>query len=433
MSPDRPIANHLPAAMVLLPTVFVVEVILGGPFGIYGGIPVRLMLLAASCAVLAFGVFLRGRLVRSHLLPMLGIGGFLVFNGVWVAIVPVLTGINMHWALREPHAFIVLGLVVLALALLNRPQLAVAVPRLQRLVVVTSLVLAAFQVGLWFLGTILGNLRWVVPFALALVFPGGSDQLYVGQMPDGFFRVFWISTLWCVLSFFWVPVVFPSGRLKWLCQGLLLLDAFVAYSRGIWVGMLVGQMVVLSAVLTPRRAGRVLVRFAVAATLAVGVLVGILAATGSLDRGLARLSSTASRDDESIGQRVEQAPHLLRLWYDHPVLGSGYGAYAPSHIRAQEAPYSYEHMPYALLAKLGLLGVLGSGIFIAGWAFTAWEARRRFPAAAASFLGGGTALLIAEMTNPMVLNFVSMTILACLLFQWAQLVSPSDSAGPWVA
>jgi hypothetical protein len=81
-------------------------------------------------------------------------------------------------------------------------------------------------------------------------------------------------------------------------------------------------------------------------------------------------------------------------------------------------------MPYALLAKLGLLGVLTSGVFIVSWALRAWTARRRVPAPAGAFLGGGTALLIAEMTNPMVLNFVSMTILACLLLQWANLVTP---------
>jgi hypothetical protein len=87
-------------------------------------------------------------------------------------------------------------------------------------------------------------------------------------------------------------------------------------------------------------------------------------------------------------------------------------------------------MPYALLAKLGLLGVLVSGVFIASWALRAWEVRRRAPVAAGAFLGSGTALLIGEMTNPMVLNFVSMTILACLLLQWANLVTPSEQPLP---
>ena len=430
MTAGRLAANRVPALVFFVPAVFIIEVILGGPFGIYGGVRVRLLLLAASVGILVFALLVRGRVERSHLLTILSIAGFLICNGIWVAIVPVLAGTNMHWALREPHAFAVLSLVVLVLALLQRGQLAWLVPQLQRVVVVTSLILASFQVALWVLGTVLGDLRWVVSFALSLVFPGGGDQVYVGQMPDGFFRVFWISTLWCVLSFFWVPIAFPSSRLNWLFRGLLLLDIFAAYSRGIWIGVVAGQAVVLVTTLSPARVGRMRTRSALVGAFAIAALIGVLAATGTLSRGAVRFTSTTSRADPSISARIAQAPHLLRLWYDHPVLGKGYGAYAPEHLRSQEAPYSYENMPYALLAKLGLLGVLASGVFIGSWALTAWEARRRLPAPAGAFLGSGTALLIAEMTNPMVLSFVSMTILACLLLQWANLVSPSEQTRP---
>jgi hypothetical protein len=290
-------------------------------------------------------------------------------------------------------------------------------------VVVTSLVLAAFQVGLWVVGTLLGDRKWMVPLVLDLLFVGAGDHLKVGPSPDGFFRVFWISTLWCLLSFYWVPVAFPASRFRWLFRGLLLLDLFVAYSRGIWVGLLVGQAVAVGAVLRRHHLGRALVRSTAIGAVAVACLVGVLAATGTLDRGVARFTSTASREDESIGERFDQAPYLLRLWYEHPVLGSGYGAYSHAKIRSQEAPYSYEHMPYALLAKLGLMGVLGSGVFVAAWAVTAWQVRRRAPAQVASFLGGCAALLVAEMTNPLVLDFVSMSIFACLLVQWAYVVS----------
>jgi hypothetical protein len=420
----------VPALVFVVPTVFLVEVILGGPFGIYGGVRVRLLLLPVTIGILVFALLVRGRVERIHLPTILSIAGFLICNGVWVAIVPVLAGTNMHWALREPHAFGVLILVVLVLAVLRRSQLAWLVPRLQQVVVGGSLILACFQVGLWVLGTALGDLRWVVPFVLSLVFPGGGDQVYVGQMPDGFFRVFWISTLWCVLSYFWVPIAFPSSRFNWLFRGVLLLDIFVSYSRGIWIGVIAGQVVVVVTTMSLARLGRIRIRSALIGAFATAVLIGVLAGTGTLSRGAVRFTSTTSRADPSIDARIAQAPHLLRLWYAYPVLGKGYGAYAPEHLRSQEAPYSYENMPYALLAKLGLLGVLVSGVFIASWALRAWEVRRRAPVAAGAFLGSGTALLIGEMTNPMVLNFVSMTILACLLLQWANLVTPSEQPLP---
>jgi hypothetical protein len=423
MNTAPPAESRVPAALLLLPACFIIEVILGGPRGVYGGISVRFILLGAAGAVLLFAVLLRGRVVRPHLLPMLSIAGFLALNGIWVAIVPVLAGTDMHWALREPHAFIVLLPVVLVLALVPPRQLSGLVPRLQRIVVVTSLVLALFQVGIWVLGTLLGDLRWVVSLVLNSIYSGAGDHLKVGQAPDGFFRVFWISTLWCVLSFFWLPVAFPRSRLRWLFRGLLLLDIFVAYSRGIWVGLVAGLLVAQAALLTRHTVGRVLARSALLGSLAAAALIGIAAVTGQLQRGAARVASTTSTQDESIGARIEQAPYLLRLWYEHPVVGSGYGAYSPIYIRSEEVPYSYEHMPYALLAKLGLAGVLVSGVFLAGWALTAWEARQRAPAQVASYLGACTALLIAEMTNPLVLDFVSMSIFACLLVQWAHLVA----------
>jgi hypothetical protein len=426
VSSRRPPAGRLPVAVLLLPACFIIEVILGGPVGRYGGVSLRFILLGASCVVLLFALLLRGRLAGSHRLAILSILGFLVLNGIWVAFVPVLAGTSLHWAVREPHAFVVLIPVVLTLALLSRDELARTVPRLQRIVVVASLVLAVFQVGLWLVGTLLSDLRWVLELVLAAIYSGAEGYLKVGSMPDGFFRVFWISTLWCVLSFFWIPVAFPNSRVRWLFRGLLLLDIFVAYSRGIWVGLLAGLLVAYGATVTRRTFGKVLTRAAVVGTLAAAALVGIVAATGELQRGTARLTSTTSRNDESISVRIEQGRYLLQLWYEHPLVGSGYGSYAAGHLRSQEVPYSYEHMPYALLAKLGFVGILLSGAFCAGWAITAWQARRDAPAEVASFLGACTALLVAEMTNPLVLNFVSMSIFACLLLQWASLAALPD-------
>jgi len=432
MDDDRPAvsgtgrlaARRLPRGVLFLPACFIVETILGGPFGTYGGISVRLLLLAASCAVLLFAVLVRGRVAGSHLVPILSVSGFAILNGIWVAVVPVVMGTNMHWSLREPYAFVVLIPVVLMLAVLDPEQLPRVTRGLQRLVVVTSVLLAVFQVGIWVVGTLFYQVSWIVPLALDAIFRGAGDQLFVGRLPDGFFRVFWISTLWCVLSFFWAPLAFPGVRLRRLFQGILLMALFVTYSRGIWIGLAIGLLVTEAVSLTRRTAGRTVLRFAAASALTVSLLIGVLAAAGALEPWLARFASTTSRDDPSIGARIEQAPHLLQLWYQHPVLGSGYGAFAPGYVRSEEAPYSYEHMPYALLAKLGLLGVVLSGAFLAGWALTAWEARRWNRGEAASLIGSGTALLFAEMTNPMVLNFVSMTIFACLLLQWATLVGP---------
>jgi O-antigen ligase/polysaccharide polymerase Wzy-like membrane protein len=422
---DRLPADRLPASVLVLPACFVAETIIGGPFGLFGSGAFRYALLGSACGVLTFALLVRGRVARQQLVPILAVVGFVLLNGIWIVLVPVVTGSDYHWALREPYAFIVFVPVVLVLALLRSRELARAVPLLQRVVVMTSLVVAAVQVGLWALATLVVELRWVIRPALILIFGHGASQLTVGETPEGFFRVFWISTLWCLLSFFWIPLALPPSPFRSLGRGLLALDLLVAYTRGLWVGAAVGMVVALAVTLPRRTLGRSFLRSVGVGTAGAAALVGLLAYTGSLQQGVTRLTSTTSREDPSISARVEQAPYLLQLWAEHPFIGNGYGAYVRGYLRSDETPYSYENMPYALLAKLGLVGVLGNSIFLMGLALTGWRARHRAPAQAAAFLASGSALLFAEMTNPLVLNFVSMNIFACLLIQWASLVPAS--------
>ena len=418
-------STPLPTAALALPAVFLVEAILGGPTGVYGGVSVRLLLLAATCAVLLMALLIRRRITGSHLAPILAILGFLLLNGAWIAIVPVITGTSIYWSLREGHAFLVLLPTVLTLALLSPEQLGRLLPSLQRLVVVTSLVLATFQIGIWVLGTLAERLQWLVPLGLGYVYGGAREQLYVGPTPDGFFRVFWISSLWCMLSYFWIPSAFPALRARWLLQGILLMALVVTYSRGVWLGLAAGQLVAFGVRLAGGNYARVVLRATAVALVAGTLLAGALAATGTLGLGVKRLTSTTSRDDASISERIAQVPYLQKLWAEHPLLGNGYGAHSLRYVRSEQAPYSYEHMPYALLAKLGVVGLILSGLAFAGYGVTAWHGRREAPVQTASFLAGCSGLLIAEMTNPMVLNFVSMCIFACLLLQWAYLLPRS--------
>jgi hypothetical protein len=130
-----------------------------------------------------------------------------------------------------------------------------------------------------------------------------------------------------------------------------------------------------------------------------------------------RVASTAPRQVGVQDERVNQIAPLLRVWESSPAFGRGFGAYAPDYVRVPEAPYSYENTFYALLAKLGTVGMLGLAAALAYWSGGAWTARHRAPDAA-PFLGALTTLLLASMTNPMLLNFVGMTNLAALLVQW---------------
>jgi hypothetical protein len=411
--------------LFLLPGCFLVEVILGGPLGLYGGVPVRFILFGVCCGSLTLGLSLRGRITRAHLVALASVVGFLLVTAFWVVVVPVLTRGRFGFAISESRAFLVLVLVALLLAITPAAQLGQLVRRLQRIAVWSSVLLALFQLVIWLVGTLLPELKWVIGPVLAAVFGGASDYIYVGPMPDGFFRVFWISTLWILASVFWLPLVVPPGPRRALLFTILVFGLFVSYSRGIWLGLVVGWAVQYVAALERRHVARSLVRASVAAALLLTLLLGVLTATGQLKRSTARIASTATGDDPSVEVRVEQARYLVALWHEYPFIGSGYGAYAPRYIRSMEAPFSYEHMSYAFLAKLGLLGLAASGAFVLFWIGTACRARRTAPHDAAAFLGAVTALLLASMTNPLIINLVGMSILGCLLLQWASFAAPT--------
>jgi hypothetical protein len=410
---------------LFLPGCFLVELILGGPLGVYGGVPVRFILFGACCGILSLGLGMRGKITRAHLVALVSVVGFLLVSALWVVVVPVFTRGRFGFAISEARAFLVLLLVPLLLAVTPGGQLGELVRRFQRVAVWSSVLLALFQVAIWLIGTLLAELRWVIGPVLSSMFGGASDFIYVGPMPDGFFRVFWISTLWILVSVFWLPLVVPPGPRRAVLLAILVFGMFVSYSRGIWLGLIAGWTVAYVAGLDRRYLVRSLVRASIPAALLLTLLLGALAATGQLERSMARFTSTVSVEDPSVAVRVEQARYLVALWYEHPFIGGGYGAYAPRYIRSTEAPFSYEHMSYAFLAKLGLLGLAASGAFVLFWIGTAWRARRTAPREAAAFLGAVTALLLASMTNPLIINLVGMSILGCLLLQWASFAAPA--------
>lgn len=409
------------AVLWVMPSLYMIEVILGGPVSVAPRL--RYFLFTAAFASLLALLLLAPRVRLAFLTPMLAIAGFIALNLAWAIAVPVLAGGDILLGLAEVRGYLALLLAVLFLAV-ARGRLEYF-RRLQKLVVYSAVALATVQVMIWLAGTMVAELRGPIIFALRAVFtPIG---LYVGPMPDGFFRVFWISSLWFLPAIFWVPDVVQRRGRRGIAGALLLLGVFVTYSRGIWLGLAVGW--VLAAGVRAVRGGALgqLGRQVFAAGAAALLIGAVLATSGQLDRVTGRLLIRSSAGtDGSVSERMEQAHHLLEVWGRHPIIGAGYGAYSPDYVRDEAAPYTYENMPYALLAKLGLLGVLlyvGFFATVAVSGVLAAARTRRGLTGGAGLVGGLGAFFVAALTNPMLINFVGMSIVGCLLVQWAFLVA----------
>jgi hypothetical protein len=401
-----------------VPGLFVLELVMGGPLGVYAGVPLRYPLYVGTCLSLGVGVLLRARVDRAALGVLGTITAFLIVQITWATLVPIISGGVLSYGVTEVRAMLVLIAPILAIAFTPLDRLPAVVRALHRLVVFSAAVLALFQVVIWILGTLYPLYQIGIALLLRGIFGAGVAFMYVGPMPDGFFRVFWISSLWHLIAFFWIPGVVDRRWVRYSLEGLSLLAIMVTYSRGIWLGLLMGVVVRGVVRMKVRQFGPQIVR-ASAATLAVGVLVVTWAtATGQADRFSERFTSSASAEDAGVTERVEQVRHLTAVFAEHPVLGGGYGAYAKDYIRSDEAPFSYENMPAALLAKLGLVGLALSLSFVGYWTLVAWRRRWDTPQESAAFLGCGVAVSMATATNPMLINFIGIAILSCLLLDW---------------
>lgn len=409
----------------VFPLLFLIEVIVGGPSG-FRFLPVRYGLFVGMVFSLLVLALARGSVPMRTAWPLLVVCGFLVVNLVWATVVPAVQGTEFLYSLNEAKAYLLVipaALFVVAVARDGH-----YLKRLQLVVLITTAIVAAVQVIVWIVGTVAPQTRSALVVGAGMLFRG--ESLYVGTMPDGFFRVFWISSLWSLLALFWASSGVVRKPVARVVIVLYSLSIFVSYSRGLWLAVGVG---LVSAALTYVVCGgrRLPSLWSVAAIVAVvGATLGVSAATGHLDRVVSRFGSVVESRDVSVAVRVEQVPHLLQLWSDNPLLGGGYGAYAAGHIRVEETPYSYENMPYAILAKLGLVGIaLNAAFILAVWGSTAVVGRSPVHVRDAACLSGAIGcVVVASVTNPMLLNFIGMSIVSCLLVHWADFAQ-SDPRG----
>jgi hypothetical protein len=227
----------------------------------------------------------------------------------------------------------------------------------------------------------------------------------------GQFRVYWSSSVF-LLGGLYLLLANPPRRLHpaWVLSLLLIVFALWTTQVRAFLGavliFLVGGWFVRRSVLM----------FGVQNSRAI-LITAWLAGIGvvSLAMSPTMLSGLGLARDVSDAARVDQALALFERFTARPWLGSGFGSYATSLVRA-DATYSYELVFYALLMKVGaagiavLLGVLFCALVVARLQDLAARDLKRFGKWAAFTTG----LWFAGATNPVMLNFVGMGLLVVL-------------------
>ena len=404
------------------PIIFLCDLVLLGPLGFLPTIHGRYLLfvIAAVCLLLIW--MLKGFMVPTKVLGLYGwLFIFLLWNAIWATVVPIANDINLVDSYNDANAFLFLILVSLFTGA-SRMELCYF-RFVQQLVLLLSACLALGQMAIWLAANLNVVDTGTIWYFTNKVFH--SNSVYIGPMPDGFFRVFWISSIWFIPALFWSRLI-RSRILRFVMYSVLTTSIIISYSRGLWIAVLVGFFVSYVA-LGPRGFGKRLFYGVAVVSVVLVILVGV---DSQLDL-TGRASATFSRADPSISIRLEQAELLLEGWAERPVTGWGYGAPHPQgYVRSETEKYSYEIVPLAMLMKLGVLGLFGFIVFFAGVGFTAL---RHIPNAredAAAFLGALTALMVFSSTNPLLINFVGMGVLSALLIQWCYLVNGALDSPP---
>jgi len=179
-----------------------------------------------------------------------------------------------------------------------------------------------------------------------------------GIMPDGFPRIVWSQFIFFIpASLFFTSELISRKRLsfsKLIALLSCLLSLVFSYSRGIWLGLIVGLILLF---LISKKT--INVRNIVVMTMLLLCLFIVirLLSFGYLALLQERFLSSFDTQEMSNAIRFSQIKFLLSEWMKYPLLGKGYGATVEGLIRNDVAPYSFELVPLAMLMKLGLLGV----------------------------------------------------------------------------
>jgi len=397
------------AVTAVIVSAFAMEMLLAGPgFWYFGGLPVRRTLTAILTLWMIF-LFLSGRapLRQGHVLLMVSLA---LFMTIWIVLIPTLRAAQpISDAVQEGLPLALLfGGVFLHAYYRNNPD---AWAALRRLCGWTLAAVAVMALAVWVLGTFVVSEPIIVALGFLNFFTLGNESLepavYVQTMPDGFFRVMWITS-----------TLMPAGLLYCLASrrpfGAALFAAalFVSYTRALWLAT---ALAIVWAALRYLIAGgrpRITSAWLVVVILATGAVVGadLFSDEGesvSL-RAFNRLVATFS--DESATDRVDQVGPLIDAWLSSPVFGLGMGG-AAAIERSDVVPYLYELTYLALLMKLGVFGSMALIAMLA----VVLVGRAQRGASLAHIEACIVAFLLACATNPYLLNLVGLSLLVFLI------------------
>tara|TARA_B100000989_G_C19529880_1_gene469005 strand:- start:2014 stop:3237 length:1224 start_codon:yes stop_codon:yes gene_type:complete len=391
----------LPKIELFIARVLIFDVIFLGPLGVrlWSGLTERHLILFFSISI-SLLYLIKNNTTRSSTF-FLAIG-FMLYAVIWGLFLPTIIQNDISSALSEIKPFLYLFFIPSAIRLLGSSKVEVV----RRDLVRWSLILGLIIIFLWWKANFSMEFEYALAVKLAytILAGGATDGIYIGPMPDGSFRIFWIS---CAI-FPWSILLLKTSDKLWLIWAMLFLVA--AYATGTRAVFYCAVMAFIYLIYINSPKFRLL---------NMGAL--IFALTAFVGIGISEIENLRIFDIQSEfeGQsaRSIQAYALIASWQESIILGKGFGASADL-VRSDTAAYSYELTYVALLMKVGLLGYVFM-LIILSYFVRNFQSLTFVPRKQSSRAKIGLILFfLLTFTNPYLLTIHGLLLLIGLLLMW---------------
>jgi O-Antigen ligase len=427
--------SFLQNAFQFFTCIYVVEVILGGPgfwSSTYLHFDLRRTLFAVICVLLLTGILSSATKLRLVDIVTLALG--IIAFIVWMLLIPWYHGTDQSFALADGTPALSMFIVSWLFLIQARTWGPSAVPlyrRISYVAFITATVSALAHVLLYAFLVSLPDTTYPYLKALNRIFDANeSGSLYIGPMPDGSTRVFWVSSLFIVFGLYCAAREFAASKsvTSVILAALFIAAIYVTETRALILGVPIAVLMVLLLrpfVVRPRQS---ILGPAFLITVLLFSLTFLLVAAASTD-----ITALLGLDrGESDNGRTLQIGPLLEAWWDNPILGSGFGSHAAM-IRSDTAPFSYEMSILALYMKVGIAGAILSYSYFMYLALS-------FVQSSASLAKRGKRLAVlfgavyvfyfVFNTNPYLSNSVGVAIvfLCCIELAWLSWDDPDTAS-----
>lgn len=432
-----------------LAVLFIAELILGfnGKMLLIRGIPVRMMIYAAfllaltlmirhACrkGTLSFNLASRQSVWRQFEPFDYALAAFLLLNGVWIFIIPHLSGYGIGMALEQTKSTPLLLLYFPLLVLIRTGVIRFEASDkiIKPCILVLALLHIVFYVGEW----VRDDGAFVKDFFAAIlsITFGHSESPEPVTYPLNYYRIVFPTSLFLLMIFYYTYK--DKLSLRNVISHMIGVSAMaITFAKSLWLGVVVGAVflagyyvvhkigkfnwkkiaviavstVFICCVLDGTILERYLslrIKHAFSVNLAYSDLSGRILIEDGVNEHLRSLDEL-DRAGRSNGVRIVQTRVLLNKWLQSPWVGFGYGSYAEEMIQGPPGqPFLYEMFLPFLLMQVGMIGVL---IWTSYFAYLLWYAGRNAKAAA-GVLFLVIAICAAGQFNPFILGAPAMSM-----------------------